>query len=228
MRIKKHKISLGVGINDAEYRVLVTEEGKQKFCPIYKKWYSMLSRCYHKKGKVYELYGARGSYMCDEWLKFSNFKLWIESKQWHPSLHLDKDILVRGNLEYSPDKCCLVPGYINQLLAFKSGRNASNFMGVVYFKPSPDMHAQALTKPWMSTRSKINNASSYGGLFSTAEEAHAKWQADKADSIEFAINRWATDPKYSIYFDTKVAEALTSRVWELRISSHNGTITEKL
>lgn len=228
MRVKNNKVSLGVGINDADYPVVITVNGKHKFCPIYKKWYAMLGRCYNTTGKNYALYGGRGVYMCNEWLSFSRFKKWVDSRPWHTSLHLDKDILVKGNLEYSPETCCLVPSYINQLLAFKSGRGVSEFLGVAYFKPTPDMHAESLTKPWMSTRSKINNKSSYGGLFATGAEAHAKWQADKADSIEFAINRWATDSKYAIYFDTKVAEALTIRVWELRLNSYNGTITEIL
>lgn len=228
MRVKQHKISLGVGINDADYLVVTKEDGKQKFCPVYKKWYAMLARCYAEKSINYELYGGRGIYVCDDWLRFSNFKSWIDSRPWHTSLHLDKDILLKDNFEYSPDNCCLVPAYINQLLVVKEPRGKSEFLGVTYLSPSPDMHATSLSKPWMSSRSKINNRSSYGGVFSTAEEAHSKWQADKADSIEFAINRWAIDPEYAIYFDTKVAEALTTKVWELRLNAYKGVVTKGL
>lgn len=228
MRVKKNKLSLGVGINDADYPVVITVNGKHKFCPIYKKWYSMLERCYRKTAVNYASYGGRGVRVCESWLSFSNFKAWVDSRSWHTSLHLDKDIIVKDNFEYSPSTCCLVPGYINQLLAVREPRGESEFIGVAHVSPTPDMKAVSLTKPWMSSRSKINNKSAYGGVFATPQEAHAKWQIDKADSIEFAINRWATDTEYAIYFDTRVAEALTIRVWELRLNAYKGVVTEGL
>lgn len=228
MRNKHHKVSAGVAINDADYLVVKIVDGKNEFCPIYKKWYAMISRCYLTTTPNYVRYGAKGVYVCDSWLRFSNFKSWIDSRLWHTTLHLDKDILIKGNLKYSPETCCLVPGYINQLLAVKYPRGGSKFLGVAYIKPSADMNAKALTKPWMSTRSRINNKSAHGGVFSTPQEAHAKWQTDKARSIEFAINRWASDPEYKIYFDTRVAECLTTTVWELRLNSYKGIVTEGL
>jgi len=42
--------------------------------PIYKAYYCMKNRCYNTNNKDYDLYGARGITVCDEWLaSFNNF-----------------------------------------------------------------------------------------------------------------------------------------------------------
>ena len=81
------------------------------------KWGDMIKRCYDKK----EL-KRRPSYMgvevCDEWLCYANFKKWYDENVYEiegERIHLDKDILIKGNKIYSPETCIFVPQRINIL-----------------------------------------------------------------------------------------------------------------
>ena len=80
-------------------------------------WGDMIKRCYDKK----EL-KRRPSYMgvevCDEWLCYANFKKWYNENVYEiegERIHLDKDILIKGNKIYSPETCIFVPQRINIL-----------------------------------------------------------------------------------------------------------------
>lgn len=58
---------------------------------------------------------------CEEWLLFENFYEWLHEQdnfdKWfnNKMWALDKDILVKKNKIYSPDRCCLVPQRLNSL-----------------------------------------------------------------------------------------------------------------
>ena len=116
--LKRRKLICGVAINDADYSTLLgyTEDGKQVRCPFYVKWKTMIARCYNEN--VYALpVNARykDCFVADEWLKFMNFKRWMESQDWEGK-QIDKDILYPGNKVYGPDTCLLVPQHINNLI----------------------------------------------------------------------------------------------------------------
>lgn len=91
----------GIGINDIN---IDTDS------VVYVKWYQMFNRCYGKANKTY-----KDCFVCEEWHYLSNFKKWFENPEngYRDGYHLDKDILVKGNREYAPDKCCFVPNVIN-------------------------------------------------------------------------------------------------------------------
>ena len=112
--IARRKPTLGVGVNDAPHQIYSKTNGSQTFCPYYKKWHSMLNRCYsnkyHERQPTY-----KDCYVCDEWLTFSVFKAWMINQDWENN-DLDKDIINPGNKLYSPENCCLVPRSINNLL----------------------------------------------------------------------------------------------------------------
>jgi hypothetical protein len=100
----KTGLFFGIAINDC----------KESESKAYKKWVSMLERCYSQKFK-----NKKPTYKnctaCDEWLIFSNFKQWFENN-YIDGYELDKDILVLGNKVYSPETCCFVPHIINQVM----------------------------------------------------------------------------------------------------------------
>lgn len=75
-------------------------------------WLAMMRRCYDPKNNRNKSYSDCS--VCDEWKAFSVFERWY-SQNYVEGWHLDKDILVKGNREYSPDKCCFVPNEINCL-----------------------------------------------------------------------------------------------------------------
>ncbi|MCK5127637.1 MAG: hypothetical protein KAR42_15375 [candidate division Zixibacteria bacterium] len=119
MKATKRAISLrrpvyGVGINDAWYMVVYEQNGVKIKCPYYAAWRYMLQRCYQEK-YLDSRPTYRGCSVCDEWLIFSNFKLWME-KQDFLGKELDKDILIPGNKIYSPDACAFVNRHVNALL----------------------------------------------------------------------------------------------------------------
>lgn len=92
-----------VGLKDKEYR------------RIYDTWKDMLRRCYTDNGTSYN---KRNVKVCKLWHSFANFYRWCKSDKsnYNKNFYLDKDIMVRGNITYSPETCVFVPKYINNLL----------------------------------------------------------------------------------------------------------------
>lgn len=90
--------------------------GRQQL-KVYRVWSGIISRCYSKKNKNYKRYGGRGVYTCAEWLEFQGFAAWYNEQYKGDDWHIDKDILVEGNLVYSPETCTFVPPNINTFFA---------------------------------------------------------------------------------------------------------------
>ena len=105
--MKEIKLVYGWGENDYPVGYEV------KDCPFYRKWHSMVRRCHSRNSqKTHPCY--KGVTICEEWKSFWAFKRWMEKKDWEGK-HLDKDILIPGNKEYSPDACLFVRNLINTL-----------------------------------------------------------------------------------------------------------------
>lgn len=91
----------------------------------YSAWKFMMKRCYDKDYKI-----NRPTYddcsVCEEWHNFQNFAKWYKENYYevdNKKMHVDKDILVKGNKIYSPDTCCIVPNNINSIfVSSKSSR----------------------------------------------------------------------------------------------------------
>jgi len=97
MRAKK---VCGVGIND------VNGASKSYYYSI---WYAMIFRCY--SGRVP---GYIRCTVCKDWHRFSKFREWMTEQDWQGK-QLDKDIIIPGNKEYSPEACCFVSSRMNVL-----------------------------------------------------------------------------------------------------------------
>jgi hypothetical protein len=77
--------------------------------PLYRVWYNMLLRCYNPNTDNYSDYGDRGATVCDEWKdSFEAFYHWAINGGYKLGLELDKDLLGRGSLIYSPSTCCFL------------------------------------------------------------------------------------------------------------------------
>lgn len=64
-------------------------------------------------------------YVCEEWHNFQNFAQWYNENKWTDELPLvpDKDILIKGNKEYSPNTVLLLDQRLNNLfLSHKKNR----------------------------------------------------------------------------------------------------------
>ena len=120
--------AFGVGyMGEGKYRS--KENGKTT--RIYKTWQSMLQRCYDKK-----YHEKRPTYIgcaVDKyWHNFQNFAKWYEENYYTiegERMHLDKDVLVKGNKVYSSETCIFVPQTINLLFTKRNNARGESVIG---------------------------------------------------------------------------------------------------
>ena len=196
---RKSRVVCGVGVNDADYPLSVYQEvsGVNKrvwICPYYQKWKNMLVRCYNKislgANPTYE-----GCKVSDEWLTFSNFKAWMEVQDWDGK-HLDKDILVVGNKEYSEDRCVFISQELNSFMNDHKRRSGSYMVGVYLDKPSGLFKAQCCDP--------LTKVRKFLGYHHEEINAHLAWKAYKHSMALLLVES-------EDITDTRVAEALKVR-----------------
>lgn len=168
--LARRKLVYGVGINDADYNISKKINGKVVLCPFYSKWKDMIKRCYNKK-YLDKQPTYNECYVCDEWLSFSNFRKWMESKEWEGK-QLDKDILIEGNKVYSPDSCVFIDAKINTLLNNKNKKN--KYGKGVYLHRKSGMFAAELSE---------SGVRRHLGYFDCAKKAEAKYIEEKSNFI---------------------------------------------
>ena len=123
----------GIGyLGEGKYKT--RENGKMTKC--YNAWENMLRRCYSEK--YHEKYPTyKECEVCEGWYNFQNFAKWYYDNYYEVEgerMHLDKDILVKGNKIYSPENCIFVPHNINVLFT-KSDKSRGEYpIGVCYHK----------------------------------------------------------------------------------------------
>ena len=174
------KFVYGFGINDADYvvrRVETTEvNGKRKQqlvweCPYYRAWTSMLRRCYSSKFQNKRL-TYKGCSVSDEWLRFSNFRSWMEDQDWE-GMQLDKDLLFEGNKVYSAETCVFVSGMVNNFTIDRSNDRGEWLVGVDWHKGANKFRSQC--------RNPFTNKKEHLGLFTCGEKAHQAWLERKLE-----------------------------------------------
>lgn len=199
------KIVQTVGINDADYPVSPSVNGKRQICPFYRVWTDMLTRCYNLKFKE-----RRPTYkdctVCEEWLTFSAFRSWMESQPWQ-GMRLDKDLTFMGNTHYSPHTCAFIPNCINCILGTCEASRGEHPVGVSKEKIAKDM-VNYLKNPFRAEVQTLNGKRKHLGMYSTAAEAHAAWQKGKIDVIREYVLWWEFDPSVNQTFNTTIADNL--------------------
>lgn len=170
--ISRRGLVCGVGINDAWYITRSDINGRTVKCPFYKKWSSMLNRCYSEKCQNKQS-TYKGCTVCDEWLTFSNFKSWMIKQEWKGNA-LDKDILIQGNKIYSPETCLFVSQSINNLMSYDKETNGAYPKGVTHHKGAGKFAA----------RFGLNGEKKYLGLFETKDIAYQAYKEHKLNHIK--------------------------------------------
>ena len=104
----------GIGyLGDGDYKVWVNGHKTDT----YGVWHDMIERCYNEKRRhVHKAY--EDCSVCNEWLNYQTFCKWYYENYYSTGegrMHLDKDILVKGNRIYSPKTCVFVPQRINMM-----------------------------------------------------------------------------------------------------------------
>lgn len=187
----------GVGKNDADYPVnrFILIDGKNKrvwICPMYLTWRNMLMRCYSEGCQIKHPTYA-GCSVVDDWLLFSNFKLWMESQEWQ-GMELDKDIIHPGNKVYGPEFCIFVPSQLNAFLTDHGAARGQYPIGVSIERKCGRFKASC-SNPFTG---RLENL----GRFHRPEDAHLAWKARKNQHAR----RYADMQK-----DIRVAQALRDR-----------------
>jgi hypothetical protein len=194
----------GFGINDAGYPVSPRDEdGKRITCPYYSRWISIMQRGNDPKEKLRKPSYA-DVFVSGDWRKFSDFKAWLDTQTGWQTLELDKDILVKGNLEYGPDTCCFVPKYINRLFAVHKTTGAC-------------LHGVGKVR----NRYKAMYNRSTLGTFDTEQAAHKAWQTERVSRLEAALVSYGKET----YFDSRVAEAISNQLWLLMLDMQENRTT---
>lgn len=211
--MKKNKLVYGVGINDADYPVLPIRNASYTKCPYYVKWKDMLGRAYSEK-----YLKQRPSYsdvsVCQPWWTFSIFKDWAVSFGDIKGLHLDKDILILGNKEYSPEGCAFVPNYLNTYMIFNK-------------RMAPEFSEYPLGVYLLTDSSKRINkyqalcGKDYLGVYPTIESAHKAWQNRKIEQILGILERYRSESCFRL----DVEKSLLLRVDTLKVQNYNNIIT---
>lgn len=170
----------GYGITGSKY---LTHEKNGKYMMEYLTWCNMLKRCVDKSTK--EKCPSYKNVKCDSsWQFYENFYEWIHNQENFEILkeqndvNLDKDILIKKNKIYAPDRCVLVPRKINNILLGSDAIRGKYPIGVNYRKKN---------KKFVAVDGGHKNQN-YLGLFDTPEEAFAAYKEHKEKRIQDLAN----------------------------------------
>ena len=163
----------------------------------YSKWKQMIERCYSKGHLLrYPTYSTATVY--EEWHNFQVFAEWFENNYDSKVMQgweLDKDILIKNNKLYSPEKCVIIPKEINYILLKSDSIRGLYPIGV---SKSRNKFTAHLTK---------NNGSFYLGTYKTAEEAFQAYKTAKEEYIKELADKWRariTEPTYKAMYNYEV------------------------
>lgn len=193
---------LGIGyIGEGQYK---SSYNGQKYPP-YVCWKNMLQRCYsekyHERQPTY-----KDCEVCEEWHNFQNFAQWYEDNYYEipgEKMFLDKDILIKGNKEYSPETCIFVPRKINNLFTLRQNKRTNLPLGV------KNAGSANKTNPYIASITKDNKKITIG-YFKTINEAFNAYKQEKEDYIK------AVAEEYSLYIPDVLYNALIN--WEIEIN----------
>lgn len=157
------KTVYGIGyLGEGKYKVYIDQDHLE---PVYNVWRTLLGRvCTEKHREQFPAYSD--CEVCEEWLCYQNFADWWNKNMYHVGterMHIDKDILIKGNKIYSPNTCLIVPQRINMLFMHKPNK---------YGLPNG-------VKPTVNGKFEACYNHKYLGVFSTVEEAENAHEVEK-------------------------------------------------
>ena len=155
----------------------------------YLRWHDMMNRCYNEKFLARQPQ-YRSCTVCEEWLNYSNFKVWYDKNKIHGKLlDIDKDILFKGNKVYSPETVAFVPHVINTLFVNCKGSRGDLPVGVHYDNDKGKYRAEMM---FLGESIKL-------GYFYTAESAFARYKEYKEDFIKDMAEQYKDKIPHKVY-----------------------------
>ena len=175
-------------LGEGKYKVRENGKNKKEF----EVWYRMLERCYDPKyQEKHTTY--KGCKVEDYLLNFQHMAEWINKNYYEipdERMHLDKDILCKGNKIYSRDKCIFVPEGINKLFTKCDNARGENPIGV-------SLTSSGNYQVHCNNR---YNKKIYLGTYNTKEEAFQVYKQYKEKVIKEVIDSYEgkiPEPFYS-------------------------------
>lgn len=170
----------GVGINDRSIPIRVNGKVRKE----YVLWTTMLNRVY--SSQYIEKYPSYiGCSISTLFLHYTSFHNWCQTQIGFniEGFSLDKDLLIKGNKQYSEDTCVFIPLKLNNLITRSASTRGSLPIGV--------NNVGSKFRAQCSIDSKLKHIGMYGTVelafqaYKTFKEAYIKQQAELyKDSID--------------------------------------------
>lgn len=149
----------------------------------YSTWKNMLRRCYSHYD--YNQASYEGCSVTPEWLLYSTFKQWFD-ENYVEGYALDKDIIKKNNLLYSPETCCFVPQEINNLFIKRKRDRGALPIGIVLIPRNRYKKYQV----------QVSGRTPYSvGYFYTIEEAFKAYKMEKEKIIKERATQYFQEGK---------------------------------
>ena len=157
----------------------------------------MLKRCYDEEYlKKYLTY--KGCEVAKNLLNFQNFGDWYEDNYYKiPSekMHLDKDILVKGNKIYSAENCIFVPERINTLFTKCDKVRGECPIGVSYSKQDKKFQTYCRVYDFKENKGKQIHL----GYYETLEQAFEIYKQFKEQYIKQVADEYKDKIPQKLY-----------------------------
>lgn len=160
----------------------------EKHTPEYADWRSMLVRCYSGRYPSYE-----NCTVCEEWHNFQNFAAWAQ-RRIKDGYSLDKDLLVKGNKEYSPSTCCYLPVSVNSFIKRERCNDLPLGVDEVHLANSIKYRSQG----------REDNTNVCYGFFDTPEEAFYEYKINKEKNARILAEKYKDSIPETAYNALKV------------------------
>ena len=167
----------GVGISGD---CCIKDENKD-ILPEYRTWANIINRCYNNSGRDRDERYIQ-CYITKKWIYYKNFYEWIHTQENYENWiklnkrSIDKDILLKNNKLYAPDRCCLVPSYVNNLFTKHNKKRGECCIGVSFHKRDCVYTA--------TCHNPFTNKADHLGYFQTEKEAFLKYKIHKENIIK--------------------------------------------
>ena len=158
----------------------------------YRTWKNILQRVYSDRyQEKYPTY--KKASITKDWLNFQNYAEWHSNNYYevgNEKMHIDKDILHKGNKTYSPHNCIFVPEKINLLFTKRDSGRGDYPLGVSYCKRD-DLYT--------SYCSNHNGFRKFLGNYNTPEKAFDSYKVYKENLIKKIANKYKNEIPLQLY-----------------------------
>ena len=112
--------------------------------------------------------------ICEEWHSFMSFRKWWSENN-IDGYHLDKDLIIAGNKEYSPYACVFIPNWLNTFLCDQKSNRGKYAVGVTLNRRRKKYTSEC--------RDPVKKCGGLVGYFNTEKEANHAYVERKVSHL---------------------------------------------